>query len=1133
MLFTDIGIVKFHKICLQQSRFSSKTEILGSVHVTSSHVIFTSESRRKEMWVSTGLISTIDKEGETGSRYKITIKTKHFLTMVFFANKEKECQELYDALVRASIITNISEVFAFRNKKPEINEKVNNIDNIINWKRLDWKQEFRRQKVSSQWKRSNFNHDFEKCDTYPCDLWFPSKVSMQILIGSSKYRARSRLPILTYFNSENNASICICAKFVQDYSASCIEDDDLIKAICETNIIKKQLYIIDIQNYIVNNINNNIDKNEDEIIIEMDDNFKEIIIKKEEPEIKTHYFDISNIHCIRNSYIKLIQATQCNGSQSEYLSLLDESEWHKHIKSVLDCSIFIFESIKNGISCLVQCTDGWDRAIQTTSLAELMLDPYYRTLKGFQILVEKDWLGFGHKFSDRCGHVTSVNQEMKMEVSPIFTLFLDCVHQIMKQNPRAFEFNERWLIEINEYVYSCEFGTFIGNCEKDRSDLKVVETTPSVWNYFDEHIDDYKNPFYDNSISVITNLSTHPSDLDVWSFLYNRYDSGILPRESIEELVSSFNNHINAAKLLIKPSKYQSIFNVISCSEPSCFQEFNCVLDKRNNCNYCGLIYCKKCLKTKNSINICLSCSRKFSQIHQLQIDIEKLDPNFSKHYNTWDKNHIEVPERLSSILNSLNNSRVTNHLTILEPVDGKLEDIYLNHPKEYVDEFKDVCSKSDGEMIKYCENHEDIYVNKDSYTCALRSVGCCVKLMETLLLNRGSTGFAGVRPPGHHAYKDYPNGFCFFNNAAICAKKALKLGIKKVLIIDWDVHAGQGTQFSIEGIDGISLISIHRYENGCFWPNLEESGLGSLKSSKNTINIPLNQIGLGDFEYLTVFNKIILPYICDYKPELIIVSCGFDAAIGDPEGKMKISPYGYGLLTRLLASTGINLCMILEGGYFIESVKESCLKVIESLVEKKVFSYISKESLEKNDKNFMYYLYGIMKNISFNNNIITDILLLLEKYHNINGTKITFDIKTNDYKGIRNVPKPYATTNLYDPYDYETEQKFLNELKNSLIIGEFKCIGDEIFVDFKINCICFTDKLKIEHVININSKQEAAFIIYCLILVNIWRWNIPCNMIDFTYWIQSFPEKREICDNDSFLKSLHTFSLKYNLEIF
>uniref|UniRef100_A0A0N4ZN49 Myotubularin phosphatase domain-containing protein n=1 Tax=Parastrongyloides trichosuri TaxID=131310 RepID=A0A0N4ZN49_PARTI len=576
------------------------------------------------MWLSTGLISNIEKNELSSSKYKITISTKHFLTLVFIICKEKECQDLYDSLIRASIINNISEVFAFRNIKPEINDKIGESNNLLCWKRLDWKQEFKRQKISSQWKRSNFNHDFDNCDTYPSDLWFPSKVSLQVLIGSSKYRARSRLPVLTYFHSPTEASIVICAKSVQGYSASCIEDEELIKVICETNVNKNQLYIIDIQNY-TNNTKHNVEKSEEGIVLEINSDFEEITNEQEENDISTYSFDIDNIHIVRNSCSKLILATTCEGTHSEYLDLLCESEWHKHLKAILDCSIFIKNSIIKGVSCLVQCTNGWDRTIQTATLAQLMLDPFYRTLEGFQVLIEKDWLGFGHKFSDRCGHVTAINQEMKMEVSPIFTLFLDCTHQIMRQNPRAFEFNERWLIEINEYVYSCEFGTFIGNCEKDRNDLKVNETTPSVWNYFKERIDNYKNPFYDNSIDIIKNISTHPSDLDVWSLLYNRYDSGILPRESIEELILSFKDQIKAAKLGVKPASYQSIFKAPVCSNYTCGLEFNCLLDRRIQCNYCGLIYCKRCLKMKNSINICLTCWRRTLDMEQSQQELNLL----------------------------------------------------------------------------------------------------------------------------------------------------------------------------------------------------------------------------------------------------------------------------------------------------------------------------------------------------------------------------------------------------------------------------------------------------------------------------------------------------------------------------
>lgn len=114
------------------------------------------------------------------------------------------------------------------------------------------------------------------------------------------------------------------------------------------------------------------------------------------------------------------------------------------------------------------------RTAQTCALASLLLDPYYRTIHGFQILVEKEWLMFGHKFSHRCGHVLDSEQASK-EISPIFTQFLDCVWQVTQQFPCAFEFNERFLIKLQEHVHSCQFGNFVGNCQKDRKELKLVE----------------------------------------------------------------------------------------------------------------------------------------------------------------------------------------------------------------------------------------------------------------------------------------------------------------------------------------------------------------------------------------------------------------------------------------------------------------------------------------------------------------------------------------------------------------------------------------------------------------------------------------------------------------------------------
>jgi myotubularin-related protein 6/7/8 len=123
------------------------------------------------------------------------------------------------------------------------------------------------------------------------------------------------------------------------------------------------------------------------------------------------------------------------------------------------------------VNVVVHCSDGWDRTAQTCALASLLLDPYYRTIHGFQVLIEKEWLMFGHKFSHRAGHYIENESSLK-EQSPIFLQFLECIWQLSNQFPCAFEFNEKFLITIHEHLHSCQFGTFVGNCQKERLELK-------------------------------------------------------------------------------------------------------------------------------------------------------------------------------------------------------------------------------------------------------------------------------------------------------------------------------------------------------------------------------------------------------------------------------------------------------------------------------------------------------------------------------------------------------------------------------------------------------------------------------------------------------------------------------------
>ena len=159
-----------------------------------------------------------------------------------------------------------------------------------------------------------------------------------------------------------------------------------------------------------------------------------------------------------------------------YMSQLVDSKWLAHIRAVMDTTVQIVKYVLAGHSVLIHCSDGWDRTAQTCSLAGFMLEPYYRTIRGFIVLVEKEWLGFGHKMSDRNQFVSGKSGE----VSPIFLQFLEATWQISQQYPRAFEFNELFLISMYDCLVSSQFGTYLCNSEKERREAKLSERTQSV-----------------------------------------------------------------------------------------------------------------------------------------------------------------------------------------------------------------------------------------------------------------------------------------------------------------------------------------------------------------------------------------------------------------------------------------------------------------------------------------------------------------------------------------------------------------------------------------------------------------------------------------------------------------------------
>ncbi|XP_056197232.1 polyamine deacetylase HDAC10 isoform X5 [Falco biarmicus] len=241
-------------------------------------------------------------------------------------------------------------------------------------------------------------------------------------------------------------------------------------------------------------------------------------------------------------------------------------------------------------------------------------------------------------------------------------------------------------------------------------------------------------------------------------------------------------------------------------------------------------------------------------------------------------------------------------------------------------------------ELKRVSGNYDAFFFHPNTYCCARLAVGATLQLVDAVMLGKVCNGMALVRPPGHHSQKNAANGFCLFNNVAIAAEYAkLKYSLQRILIVDWDVHHGQGTQYIFEEDPSVLYFSWHRYEHQEFWPSLKESdydavGLGRGKGFN--VNLPWNKVGMENSDYLAAFFHVLLPMAFEFDPELVIVSSGYDSGIGDPEGQMNATPEVFAHLTHFLMQLANGrLCVILEGGYHLKSLSESVCMTVKTLL--------------------------------------------------------------------------------------------------------------------------------------------------------------------------------------------------------
>ncbi|XP_070372454.1 phosphatidylinositol-3,5-bisphosphate 3-phosphatase MTMR3 isoform X9 [Equus asinus] len=397
--------------------------------------------------------------------------------------------------------------------------------------------------MNNAWRISNINEKYKLCGSYPQELIVPAWITDKELESVASFRSWKRIPAVVYRHQSNGAVIARCGQpevswwgwrnaddehLVQSVAKACASDSrsggsklstrnsprdfpnpgDLsdVDFGAESLAIQPQkLLILDARSYAAAVANRAKGGG-----CECPEYY---------PNCEVVFMGMANIHSIRRSFQSLRLLCTQMPDPGNWLSALESTKWLHHLSVLLKSALLVVHAVdRDQRPVLAHCSDGWDRTPQIVALAKLLLDPYYRTIEGFQVLVEMEWLDFGHKFADRCGH--GENSDDLNERCPVFLQWLDCVHQLQRQFPCSFEFNEAFLVKLVQHTYSCLFGTFLCNNAKERGEKHTQERTCSVWSLLRAGNKAFKNLLYSSQSEAVLYPVCHVRNLMLWSAVY-------------------------------------------------------------------------------------------------------------------------------------------------------------------------------------------------------------------------------------------------------------------------------------------------------------------------------------------------------------------------------------------------------------------------------------------------------------------------------------------------------------------------------------------------------------------------------------------------------------------------------------
>ena len=303
-------------------------------------------------------------------------------------------------------------------------------------------------------------------------------------------------------------------------------------------------------------------------------------------------------------------------------------------------------------------------------------------------------------------------------------------------------------------------------------------------------------------------------------------------------------------------------------------------------------------------------------------------DPLFLTHDTGM--GHPERSERLQVAFDLLSRQEWYNLLYRFKPSPASLDSIAAIHQPEYIERAGVACRAGQSRL-----DTPDVSISPSSYEVALNAAGSVLEVADQVMQGNVDNGFAMVRPPGHHAEAGFAMGFCLFNNIAVTARYLQKrYGLERILILDWDVHHGNGTQHTFEDDPGVFYMSLHQFPHYPGSGALSETGIG--RGAGTTLNCPMSP-GAGDAHYRQAFEEKILPAATGFAPDAILISAGFDAHHADPLGSIYLDTQSYVWMTQRMMELADRRCAgrlisVLEGGYDLKALAESITAHVHTL---------------------------------------------------------------------------------------------------------------------------------------------------------------------------------------------------------